>query len=69
MCEEMARKIEELQQLTPAQDEDYRYRVEQIASQIIAEGWITESTEDDLVDSAIRVARKLVCAVETMDRG
>ncbi len=62
-------KIRELQELTPAHDEDYRYRVEQIAAQIVAEGWITESSEDALVKDAIRVARKLVCAVEAMDRG
>lgn len=69
-------KIKELQQMLPAQDEDYRYRVEQIAARILANMNMTGETlteslsrENDEVKIAIRIARKLVCAVEAMDRG
>ena len=66
-------KIKELQAIVPAQDEDYRYRVEQIAGNLLSKSIDWENTsmdyEERQVACAIRVARKLVCAVEAMDRG
>ena len=62
-------RIKELESLTPAQDEDYRYRVEQIASRIVAECAPGESVEDGCIADAIRQARKLILEIERMDRG
>ena len=62
-------RIRELESLTPAQDEDYRYRVEQIASRIVAECAPAMLLEDEAITDAIRQARKLIAGIENMDRG